>query len=185
MLIIEVIIVFIIIWTAFTYNRLISLRNRARNAWADIDVQLKRRHDLIPNLVAVVQGYAAHEKSTLEDIARLRAKAESMSRVDEIGGAETELTSALRTLFAVAESYPSLRADANFRELQTQITDIENNIQYARRYYNAVVRDFNTLREIFPSNVIAALFGFEKLPYFQIEDDERNPIKTEFNGVAK
>ncbi|MHB1001922.1 MAG: LemA family protein [Armatimonadota bacterium] len=175
------IIVLLVIWVAVTYNGFVSLRNRARNAWADIDVQLKRRHDLVPNLVSTVQGYASHEKSTLEDIARLRARAVGLRSVEDLEGTEAELAGAIKSLFAVAESYPDLRADKNFRDLQSQLAEIENNIQYARRYYNAVVRDMNTRREVFPPNIIASIFNFEKLPYFQVGDDERNPVDTSFN----
>ena len=160
------------------YNSFASLRNRAKNAWADIDVQLKRRHDLVPNLVATVQGYAAHEKAVFEDVARLRAQATQAGDVNGKGGAEEELSGAIRSLFAVAESYPDLRADQNFRDLQRQLTEIEDHIQYARRYYNAVVRDMNTKCETFPSNLVGGWFGFTRLPYFQANDDDREPVQV-------
>jgi len=172
--------VFVITYTAITYNKLVSLRNRARNAWADIDVHLKRRHDLVPNLVATVKGYASHEKSVFEDVARLRSRAMEVSQVEERAGTEGELATAIKSLFAVAESYPDLRADRNFRQLQSQLAEIEDKIQYARRYYNAVVRDMNTMREMFPSSLIAGAFNFERLPYFQAEGDEREPVRTDF-----
>lgn len=175
----------VLVWAIAAFNVLVSLRNRSRNAWADIDVQLKRRYDLVPNLVATVQGYAAHEMSTLEEIANLRAKAMSLQKVEDLDGAESNLAGAIKSLFAVAESYPNLRADENFRQLQAQLAEIENNIQYARRYYNAVVRDMNTRREVFPSSLIAGTFGFEKLPYFQADDDERNPVDVGFEGTAE
>lgn len=167
---------FILAYLIATFNTFVSLRNRARNAWADIDVQLKRRHDLVPNLVATVQGYAAHEKGVLEDVARLRARAMELDKREDRSVTEAELAGSIRTLFAVAESYPELRADRNFRDLQKQLTEIEDHIQYARRYYNAVVRDMNIKCEVFPSNLIASVFGFSPLPYFQIEEDEREPV---------
>lgn len=169
-------------YIAATYNALVGLRVRARNAWADIDVQLKRRHDLVPNLVAVVQGYASHEKSVLEDVTRLRVKASDLKGAEQSADTEAQLSTAIKSLFAVAESYPDLRADQGFRDLQTQLTQIEDTIQSARRYYNAVVRDSNTKVEMFPSNLIAGVFGFGRLPYFQAEGDDRNPVSTEFGG---
>jgi LemA protein len=172
----------IIAYVAITYNKLVSLRNRARNAWADIDVHLKRRHDLVPNLVATVKGYASHEKSVFEDVARLRARAMEISQVEERAGTEGELATAIKSLFAVAESYPDLRADRNFQQLQSQLAEIEDKIQYARRYYNAVVRDMNTMREMFPSSLVAGTFNFGRLPYFQAEGDEREPVRTDFQG---
>lgn len=162
-----------------TYNSLVALRNRGRNAWSDIDVQLKRRHDLIPNLVATVQGYAAHEKAVLEDVARLRSKAMQLQDGAQRADAESQLSATIRSLFAIAENYPDLRADKNFRELQSQLADIENHIQYARRYYNAVVRDLNTKCETFPSNVIARITGIGKLPYFQTDDESREPVRVD------
>lgn len=170
----------ILIYAVWAFNGLVSLRARARSAWADIDVQLKRRHDLVPNLVTTVQGYASHEKAVLEDVARFRSQAMEARSTPDIAGKEDGLTVAIKSLFAVAESYPNLRADANFRQLQTQLTEIEDNIQYARRYYNAVVRDLNTRCEAFPSNIIASLFGFHRLPYFEAGADERNPADVKF-----
>ena len=167
---------FVVAYLIVTYNAFVSLRNRARNAWADIDVQLKRRHDLVPNLVETVKGYAAHERSVFEDVARLRARAMQLEETQERAAAEAELAGAIKTLFAVAESYPQLRADRNFRELQSQLTQIEDQLQYARRYYNAVVRDLNTKREVFPSSLVGSWFGFGRLPYFQAEDEDREPI---------
>jgi len=166
----------LVAYLIWTYNFFASLRNRARNAWADIDVELKRRHDLVPNLVATVQGYAAHEKSTLEDVARLRARATELSAVADRSDAETQLASSIKSLFAISESYPDLRADQNFRDLQTQLATIEDHIQYARRYYNAVVRDMNTKCETFPSGIIGGWFGFGRLPYFQVADEDREPV---------
>jgi LemA protein len=166
-------------WVIAVYNRLVSLRVRARNAWADVDVQLKRRYDLVPNLVAVVQGYASHEKSLLEDIARLRSEAIAADGPAVREGPDGQLTGALRSLFALAEAYPELRADASFRKLQEQLADIEDNLQYARRYYNAVVRDMNTATEVFPQNIVAAVFGFRRLPYFQAGDEVRRAVEVD------
>ena len=172
----------LVVAVAYAYNRLISLRVRARNAWADIDVQLKRRHDLVPNLVEAVKGYAAHEKGIFEDVARLRS--EAISAPGPSGeGAELQLGSAIRSLFAIAENYPALKADANFRTLQEQLAEVENTIQYARRYYNAVVRDMNTAVQMFPMNIVAAVFGFTTLQYFQVAEDEREPVKVDFGGI--
>ncbi|MGQ9455121.1 MAG: LemA family protein [Armatimonadota bacterium] len=171
----------ILIYSLATYNSLVSLRNRARNAWADIDVQLKRRHDLVPNLVAVVQGYASHEKSLFEDVARLRSVAMNTPSSSQRAQVEGKLTEAIKTIFAIAENYPELKADGNFRQLQSQLAEIEDHIQYARRYYNAVVRDMNTKCEMFPSNLIASLGGFSRLPYFQAEDEAREPVIVEMH----
>jgi len=172
----------ILAYIVVTYNGFISLRNRATNAWADIDVQLKRRHDLVPNLVATVQGYASHEKAVFEDVARLRSRAMELGQVQDRSQTEAEFAGAIKSLFAVAESYPQLRADQNFRDLQSQITEIEDHIQNARRYYNAVVRDLNTKREMFPSSIIGSLFAVAELPYFQVADDEREPAQVRLEG---
>ncbi|MEI6914365.1 MAG: LemA family protein [Armatimonadota bacterium] len=158
------------------YNRLVSLRVRSSNAWADIDVQLKRRHDLVPNLIATVQGYASHEKSIFEDVARLRSEALNASDPGQADSAEGQLTGGIKSLFAIAENYPDLKADQGFRKLQDQLAEVENNIQYARRYYNAVVRDLNTAVETVPSNCIAGIFGFRRLVYFQANEDERQNV---------
>lgn len=165
-----------------TYNSLVSLRNRAKNAWSDIDVQLRRRHDLIPNLVAVVQGYASHEKTVFDDVARLRARAMGLQSSSQREDVENEIAAAIKTIFAIAENYPELKADKNFRQLQSQLAEIEDHIQYARRYYNAVVRDLNNKCEMFPSGLVASLAGFGRLPYFQAENDARGPVRVEMNG---
>jgi len=169
----------VVLYVVVTFNSFISLRNRSRNAWADIDVQLKRRHDLVPNLVAVVQGYASHEKSIFEDVARLRSRAMGLQNTEERAGTESQLAGAIKSIFAVAEAYPDLKADKNFRELQAQLAEVEDHIQYARRYYNAVVRDLNTKREMFPSSVIAGMAGVQPLPYFQVADEEREAVRID------
>jgi LemA protein len=164
------------------YNGLVQLKVRGDNAWADIDVQLKRRHDLIPNVVEAVKGYAAHERQTLEAVVDARSRAVSVQGAGPAarGQAEGELTSALRGLFALAESYPQLRAAENFSQLQTTLTQVEDAIQNARRYYNAVVRDLNTRIQQFPSNIVAGLFGFRTREFFQIPDAEAQAPEVKF-----
>lgn len=154
------------------YNGLVRLNVQVDNAWSDIDVQLKRRHDLIPNVVETVKGYAAHEKGTLEAVVNARAKAVSVQAAGpaERGQAEGMLTTALRGLFALAESYPQLRATENFAQLQATLGQIEEAVQNARRYYNAVVRDMNTRVQQVPSNIVAGLFGFKNREFFEIPD---------------
>ncbi len=152
------------------YNGLVQLRVRADNAWSDIDVQLKRRHDLIPNLVETVKGYAAHEKGTFENVARYRSAAMAATSAPDRAQAEGQLTQALRGLLAVAESYPDLKANAQFQSLQNSLSEIEDALQNARRYYNAVVRDFNTKIQSFPSNIIAGMFNFQQRQFFEIAD---------------
>jgi len=163
------------------YNSLVQLRVRSDSAWADIDVQLKRRHDLIPNLVETVKGYAAHEKSTFEDIAKYRSAAMSATGPEAQAQAEGQLTSALRGLLAVAENYPQLRASEQFISLQQQLQNLENDIQNSRRYYNAVVRDLNTKIQTFPTNIFASLLGFKQRNFFEISDAaERQNVAVKF-----
>lgn len=163
-----------------TYNGLVGLRVRADNAWSDIDVQLKRRHDLIPNLVETVKGYASHEKSTLDAVISARAKAMSATGPAERAQAENQLTGALKSLFALAEAYPQLRAVESFTSLQASLEKVEEALQNARRYYNAVVRDYNTKIHQFPSNVVANLFNFQEREFFVIEESETAVPKVEF-----
>ena len=179
MLWLVVIVVVVVIFVIY-YNSLVKLRNMANAAWADIDVQLKRRHDLVPNLVEVVKGYAAHERQTLEGVIKARSKALTASTIEQRAEAEAELTRMLRGLLALVENYPDLKANQNFLELQKQLTEIEDQIQLARRYYNAVVRDYNIRTEVFPSNIVASMFGFRKMPYFQIEDEDREVPRVRF-----
>ncbi|HWR36049.1 MAG TPA: LemA family protein [Clostridia bacterium] len=152
------------------YNGLVQLRVRGDNAWSDIDVQLKRRHDLIPNLVETVKGYAAHEKGTFENVARYRSAAMAATSTEERAQTEGMLTQALRGLLAVAEQYPQLRASEQFQALQGSLNEIENALQNARRYYNAVVRDLNTRIQSFPTNIIAGMFNFQQRQFFEIAD---------------
>ena len=158
------------------YNGLVRLRVQADNAWSDIDVQLKRRHDLIPNLVETVKGYASHERQTLEAVIAARARAVSAQGPAERGQAEGALTQALRGLLAVAEAYPQLRATENFGQLQTTLSQIEDAVQNARRYYNAVVRDLNTRISQFPSNLVAATFGFKIREFFELPSAEERQV---------
>jgi LemA protein len=163
------------------YNSLVQLRVRADSAWSDIDVQLKRRHDLIPNLVETVKGYAAHEKGTFENIAKYRSQAMQATTPADKAQAESQLSGALRGLFAVAENYPQLRASEQFTGLQASLNSIEDNIQNARRYYNAVVRDFNTRVQSFPINIIAGMFGFHTRQFFEMETPaERENVQVKF-----
>ena len=163
------VIALLVVWAIALYNRLIGLRNQVLNGWRQIDVQLKRRHDLIPNLVETVKGYAAHEKGTFENIAKYRSAAMSATSPADRAAAEGQLTQALRGLLAVAENYPQLRASEEFTALQGQLTQTEDNIQNARRYYNAVVRDFNTKLQTFPTNVFGSMLGFQPRQYFELE----------------
>ena len=163
-------IVLIALWAIAVFNGLIKLKNRTNEAWSDIDVQLKRRHDLIPNLIETVKGYAAHEKQAFESVTNARAKAISAQGIEEKGKAENMLSGALKTLFAVAEAYPDLKANVNFLELQRELSDTENKVQAARRFYNGNVRDLNIKIETFPSRVIAGMLGFQKREFFEIEN---------------
>ena len=163
------------------YNSLVQLKVRSDSAWSDIDVQLKRRHDLIPNLVETVKGYAAHEKGTFENVARYRSAAMAATSTEDRAQAEGALTQALRGLLAVAEAYPHLQASQQFQSLQNSLNEIENALQNARRYYNAVVRDLNTRIQSFPTNIIAGMFNFKERQFFEItEPAERNVPAVKF-----
>jgi LemA protein len=163
------------------YNRLVRLRVQCDNAWADIDVQLKRRHDLIPNVVQTVKGYASHERETLEEVVSARNRAMEAEGPAAQAEAEGMLTNALKSLFALSEDYPELKAAENFRQLQSTLSEIESALQNARRYYNAVVRDFNTKVQQFPSNLVAGAFGFETREFFALtEESERAVPEVEF-----
>jgi LemA protein len=169
LIILIVILVLIVGFLIAIYNGLVQLRVRADSAWSDIDVQLKRRHDLIPNLVETVKGYAAHEKGTFENIAKYRSAAMTATSTEDRAAAEGQLTQALRGLLAVAENYPQLRASEEFTALQSQLSQTEDNIQNSRRYYNAVVRDLNTKIQSFPTNILAGMFGFKERQFFQVD----------------
>ena len=163
------------------YNGLVQLRNRCDNSWAQVDVQLRRRYDLIPNLVETVKGYAKHEKETFQKVTDARAQAINAGTVQEQGQAENMLTGALKSLFAVSESYPELKANQNFMMLQEELAGTESKIAYARQFYNDTVMKFNTKQQVFPSNIIANMFNFKEKEYFEIEEPEaREPVKVEF-----
>ena len=169
------------LWLVFAYNRFVALVNRAKEAWSDIEVQMKRRYDLIPNLVSTVKGYASHEQETLEKVIQARNMAMTATDPKAQGEAENMLTGALKSVFALSESYPDLKANTNFLELQREISDTENKIQASRRFYNTNVRDLNIAAESFPSNIIAKVFGFSKMELFDLEEEAaRQPVKVEF-----
>jgi LemA protein len=173
--------VVVIVVIVAMYNSLVQLRVRADSAWSDIDVQLKRRHDLIPNLVETVKGYAAHEKGTFENVAKYRSAAMAATTPEERGQAEGALTVALRGLLAVAEAYPQLQASDQFKSLQSSLGQLEDALQNSRRYYNAVVRDLNTKIQSFPTNIIASMFNFQQRQFFEItEPTEREVPAVKF-----
>ena len=180
--IILAIIVILAIWLVLAYNGLVSTRNRAQEAYSDIDVQLKRRYDLIPNLVSTVQGYAAHEKTVFEDVTKARTAAMGATGNDAKAAAENQLSQTLKSLFAVAENYPDLKANQNFLALQNELTDTEDKIQAARRFYNGMVRDLNTKIQVFPTNMFASMFGFTKMDFFgnDLTDAEKQPVQVKF-----
>ena len=178
-----IILLAIVLLVVFAFNRFVSLRNRAKEAWADIEVQLKRRYDLIPNLVNTVKGYATHESSAFENVTKARSAA--MGATGPTAGhaqAENMLTGALKSVFAIAEAYPDLKANQNFLALQSELSDTENKIQSARRFYNANVRDLNTSIESFPGNLIAMTFNFSKMEFFDLGDNDvaQNPVEVKF-----
>jgi len=177
-----IIVVALVLYVVFAYNRLITLRNRIKNAWAQIDVQLKRRYDLIPNLVETVKGYAKHERGVFEKVTEARSRAIGAANVKEQGQAENQLTGVLKTLFAVAENYPELKANQNFLMLQEELAGTEGKIAYARQFYNDNVMQYNILREKFPTNIIAGAFSFGFQDMFEIEvPAEREAVKVKFD----
>lgn len=178
--IILIVVAAVILWVIAVFNGLIRLKNRTDEAWSDIDVQLKRRHDLIPNLIETVKGYAAHERQAFESVTNARAKAIGAQGIEEKGKAENMLSGTLKTLFAVAENYPQLKANENFLQLQTELSDTENKIQAARRFYNGNVRDLNIKIETFPSRIIAGVLGFKKRDFFEAEAGEKETPKVKF-----
>lgn len=171
----------VFLWVIFAYNRFVRLVNQAKEAWSDIEVQMKRRYDLIPNAVETVKGYAAHERGVLENVTKARAQAMGAQGIEERAKAENALASTLKTLFAVAEGYPDLKANANFLDLQRELADTENKIQAARRFYNGNVRDLAIALESFPANAIGNMFGFKKMELFDLEEEAaREPVKVAF-----
>ena len=178
--IILVIVVLIVLWIIATYNSLVQLRNRVKDQWSQIDVHLKRRADLIPNLVETVKGYAKHEKDTLEAVINARNKAVSATNATEEMQANNELTGALTKLFALVESYPELKANTNFMDLQANLKDTEDKISFARQFYNDTVLKYKNKLEVFPSNLVAGIFGFKPEPFFEASATERETPKVQF-----
>ncbi len=179
--IIIIVIVIIAIGTFIhMYNNLVGLRNRVKNSYAQIDVQLKRRNDLIPNLVETVKGYASHEKGVLEEVTKARTGVMNASNVEEASAADNQLTGALKSLFAVAENYPDLKANSNFQQLQSELSDTEDKISYARQFYNDVVLKYNNACQMFPRSIIAKMFGFEEESFFEAPESERAVPEVKF-----
>ncbi len=179
--IILIIVVVAVLWIIGVFNGLVTLKNRAKEAWADIDVQLKRRYDLIPNLVETVKGYATHERELFEKVTQARTAAMGATGLKDKADAENALSGTLKSLFAVAENYPDLKASTNFLALQNEVTDTEDKIQAARRFYNTNVRDLNIKVESFPANIIAGSFGFKQMELFQTANEtEREPVGVKF-----
>ncbi|MEK7637074.1 MAG: LemA family protein [Patescibacteria group bacterium] len=175
------IVVLFLLWLWMAYNGLIRLKNQTDEAWSDIDVQLKRRYDLIPNLVETVKGYAAHERTAFENVTKARAAAMGAATPEAKGQAENMLSGALKTIFALAEAYPDLKANQNFAKLQDELSDTENKIQAARRFYNGNVRDLNTRVESFPTNMFAKQLGFSQREFFEVGNEaEKAPVKVQF-----
>ena len=180
-IVVLVVIVLLILWLIGVYNSLIKLRNRVKEAWSDIDVQLKRRYDLIPNLVETVKGYMTHERETLTKVTEARAAAMNAKGIEAKGKAENMLSDTLKSLFALSENYPNLKASENFLQLQDEISDTENKIQASRRFYNGQVRDFNTKIEIFPNNLVAGMLKFKAWEFFEVErKEEKENVKVKF-----
>lgn len=175
-----VVIIFLAVTVIHMYNNLVKLRNLVKNSYSQIDVQLKRRNDLIPNLVETVKGYAGHEKGVLEEVTKARTGVMNASNVQETSEADNQLTGALKTLFAVAENYPDLKANSNFQELQAELSDTEDKISYSRQFYNDTVLKYNNACQTFPSSMLAKLFGFKQEEFFEAPEAERAVPKVEF-----
>ncbi len=174
-------------WFLLTYNNLVGSRNRTQEAWSQIDVELKRRHDLIPNLVETVRGYAAHERGTFDEVTQARASAVAAGATGDpakIGAAENVLSQSLRSLFAVSENYPELKASSNFSQLQESLTSTEDKLEFSRRYYNGSVRDYNTALQVLPTSLIAGVFGFRAMPFFQADEGDRAAPQVSFTGAG-
>lgn len=171
----------VLLWAAFAFNRLVRLRNQLRNAWADIDVQLRRRHDLVPQLVNAVKGYSGYERGVLTSVTELRTQAMALKSPAKLGETETALSNGLSRLLAVQEAYPEIKANQNFLQLQHDLVEVENNLQYARRFYNGAVRDFNTSIQTFPDMLIANVGGFHEAEFFSAEEDDRPVVKVDLS----
>jgi LemA protein len=182
MYILIAILIILVLWFVFSYNGFVTFVNRAKEAWADIDVQLKRRYDLIPNLINTVKGYATHESATFDKVSQARSMAMQAGTPAQKGEAENMLSGTLKSLFAISEAYPELKANTNFLQLQSELSDTENKIQAARRFYNSNVRELNTKVGMFPGNIIASIFHFTKMDFFQLEEGsaEREPVEVKF-----
>ncbi|HUR24123.1 MAG TPA: LemA family protein [Acidimicrobiales bacterium] len=180
LIILIVVVVLLALYVIVTYNGLVKLRNRIQNAWAQIDVQLRRRYDLIPNLVETVKGYAKHERDTLEAVTQARANAINAQGPADQARAENMISGALKSLFAVSEAYPDLKANQNFLSLQEELSGTEGRISYARQYYNDAVLRMNTKIQSFPSNILANMFGFKEHEYFEADDTSRGPVSVQF-----
>lgn len=179
-IILIVVLVIIVLFVIILYNRLVRLKNQVKNAWAQIDVQLKRRNDLIPNLVETVKGYMKHEKETLENITKARSAIQKSQDVKGTAKASNMLSESLKSLFAVSENYPDLKASQNFTQLQEEITGTENKIAYARQHYNDIVMKYNTKIEMFPNNLFSRMLGYQKEELFEAEEEERKNVKVSF-----
>lgn len=181
-----IIVIVLALFAVWLYNSLVRLKVRVDEAWSDIEVQLKRRYDLIPNLVNTVKGYAAHEKNVFEDVTAARANALNAQTVSDAAKADNQFQTALKSLFAVAENYPQLRASENFQQLSSEITDTEDKIQAARRFYNGAARDLNTRIQTFPTNIFAGMLGFKQRDFFEVGSDEQAAVNeapdVEFNN---
>lgn len=170
----------LVIWFITVFNGIVTLKNRTKEAWSDIDVQLKRRHDLIPNLIETVKGYATHEKEVFQKVTEARSQAMQAKGAEEAGKAENVLTDTLKSLFAVAENYPQLRATENFQKLQDELTDTENKIEASRRFYNGNVRDFNTKIQVFPNSIVAGMTGSKDFELFGMDEGEKEAPQVKF-----
>ena len=178
---ISIILAVVVLGIIFIYNRFVGLRNQVQEAWSDIEVQLKRRYNLIPNLINTVKGYATHEKEVFEKVTEIRNEAMQAQGINEKSAAEGELSNALKSLFAVAENYPQLRASENFQKLQDELTDTEDKIQAARRFYNGIARDYNIAQQTFPNNIIAQLFHFKLAEFFGgVSEEEKKVPEAKF-----
>jgi len=174
------ILILVVLWFVATYNSFINLKNRVENAWAQIDVQLKRRYDLIPNLVETVKGYAAHEKEIFEKLGELRAKAIGATSVKDIGDTNNQISATLKTLFAIAENYPELKANENFLKLQEELTNTENKIAFARQFYNDIVMQYNAKQQRIPDMFVARMMNLTPKEYYPVEEEARGPVKVQF-----
>lgn len=179
-ILVGVVAVLLLLWVIGIFNKLIVIKNRVANAWSDITVQLKRRYDLIPNLIATVKGYATHESSVFETVTSLRANAMNQTTVEGKAEAENQLSGALKSLFAVSENYPELKASEQFLNLQKQLSSLEDDISSARKYYNATAREMNDATQVFPTNIVAGMFAFKTVAFFQAEEKEKANVNVSF-----